>query len=146
MISDSAESRLESSEVGKRIMFDERESVKEIIRDFLSENYPNCVNEFDVVFDAVYEAIDKREAAAAVGDNDTDEGALSFDGGTADSSMIVFACFVAYTMLKAALRDFTKRDLPKILDRVEAKLSTATGRPEVVKAIRQRVQGIMQAI
>jgi hypothetical protein len=125
-------------------MFNKRDKVKEIARDFLSETCPGFVEEFDVVFDAVYETFEKRETTTAVGDIDADESALSFDGFTDDSSMIVCACFITYIMLKAVLRDFAKRDLPKILDRLEAKLSTATGRPEVVKAIRQRVQGILQ--
>ena len=74
------------------------------------------------------------------------EGAISFDASAGDGAWVALACSIAFTLVRATLRDMAKRDLLAALDKVEARLAQATGRAELVAAIRQRVQDILQAI
>ncbi len=127
-------------------MTDQKEVVREATRGYLLERHPECINEFEAVFDSVCNTLQGHDADTERTGSTADGEGPSFDGSVGESAVVATACVVGYTFLKAALKDIAKRDLPKVLDKLEAELSKSTGRPELVSAIRQRVEGILQAM
>ncbi len=122
----------------------QKEMVRNAVRSYLSESSPSSLDEFEVVFDLTYESIASNNATIEEKGKSLGNEACSFDGGVASQVIVSMSCIVAFALIKGALKDFVRRDLPAALDRVEAKLSTATKRPDLVKAIRERVEGILQ--
>lgn len=127
-------------------MIDQKEALREAARGYLLEYHSAKVAEFDAVFEPVYRALQDRDATEAMNGSALSEEDTSFDGTGGESALVAMTCFIGYALLKAALKDFAKRDLPKILDRAEIALSKPTGRPELVSAIRKRVEGILQSL
>lgn len=127
-------------------MVDQREAVQTVARGYLTEAYPERVAEFDSTFESIYTALQKRETATGRNGRAPNGEGVSFEGGAGESAIVGMACVVGYAIVRATLKDMAKRDLPKILDEVEARLSRLTGRPELVSAIRRRMEGILQSM
>ncbi len=122
----------------------QKEMVRNAVRSYLSESSPSSLDEFEVVFDSAYESIASSNASAEEKGRTLGYEACSFDGGIASQAIVSMSCVVAFALIKGALKDSVRRDLPAALDRLEAQLSAATKSPELVKAIRERVEGILQ--
>jgi hypothetical protein len=127
-------------------MIDQKEAVRDVVRGYLEESHPERVTEFDSTFNVTYSIIERQSNGAAQSEASLEEAAISFDASAVDSALVALACSVALAFIKAALKDIAKRDLPQILDKVEAKLAEITNHPELVSAIRKRVQGILQEL
>ena len=114
---------------------------------FLSAEAPDELEDFGIVFDAVY-----RKAERKIGDDfdhetqDFSTDALGFDASLVGVSMLSLVIFTAGVLAKAALLDFLKRDTGPILDKVEEALAEHSGRPELVRKIRVRVERIISEL
>ena len=127
-------------------MTDQKEVVCKIVRGYLSEEHPESLTEFDSTFSSLYDALQRQELNPAETNSTHQTEDVSFDGSAGDTAIVAMACVVGYQILKAILRDSAKRDLPKVLDELESKLSKLTGRPKLVSSIRRRVEGIIQEL
>lgn len=121
-----------------------KEIVYKVTFDYLDDANPCLVNELEIVFDSIFESLE-RENVSEIKSSKELEG-FHFDGGLADSALVSLVCYIALKLLNAAAKDFTKRDLPKLLDNAESELSNKLNRPDLIKAIRNRLEGILQSL
>lgn len=130
------------------VIMDQKEAVREVARGYLAELHPKHLPEFDTVFDSLYGVLEKREREASAQGDPPKQGeeARSFEASGSEIAVVGMACYIAYALLKATMKDIAKRDLPRVLDRLEARLSQSTGRPELVSAVLRRVEGILQSM
>ena len=126
---------------------EERIIAREVVRGYLAAEKPELLEEFDVVYDDVYATIRRRQASAETETPaDREDGGVRFDVAILAGTAISVACWIAVTLLKAAVKDAAKHDLPSVLDRAEEKLGTWTGNQPLVNNLRLRLQRILQEI
>ncbi len=123
---------------------DQKGIVRDAVKGYLSESDPGSLPEFEAVFESAYDTLASYDSDVEDTERLLEDEGCSFSAMLVSQAAVSMACVVAFAFLKAALKDSVRRDLPAILDRLEAKLSRVTGRPALVKAIRQRMEGILQ--
>ena len=126
------------------MVVDKKEVLYRAVRSYLTDAYPDSLEEFETAFDVIYETLNSQERNIEPDSSSYD--AVSLDASLIDHTVVSLACVAGYTLLKATLKDFVRRDLPKILDEIQASLSQKTGKPELVRAIRERIEGILQSL
>lgn len=125
---------------------EEKEMLRRVVRAYLEAESPECLEEFDVVYDSVYETIQGRLAEKESARLDHPQTGIGFDSGMVAGTAISIACWVGLTLLRAILRDSAKRDLPLALNHVEPKVAGLTGNPQLVHKLRERFEGIVQRL
>ncbi len=120
--------------------------VHEAIRGYLLDEYPDKIEEFDIVFKGVWESLEREINFTNSVEDDFDESTQFIDGLITQQAVVSLACFIGYSIAKAALKDSVVRDVPRVLDYIENKLSLKTERPEIVHSIRERIEGIIKKL
>jgi hypothetical protein len=64
----------------------------------------------------------------------------------AGQAVVSLVCYIAFSFIKAAAKDSIERDLPALFDKLEDRLTQKTGKAILVKAIRERVEGILKKL
>ena len=124
---------------------DRSELLRELVGGHVREHHPELSEEFRVSFDATFEAIRIKSETEQPEEIDPDSG-VGFDSGLVAGTLISVACWVGVSLLQAAFRDSVERDLIPRLDAAEKKLAEWTGRPELVRALRERLEWILEKL
>lgn len=124
----------------------QRRILESTLRNYLSDKHPQHVQEFEAVFGTVIEFLSNtdHDDASLSGEPPDTDGCIGFDADTAQAAIVSVTCCAGFTLLKAALKDSAQRDLPRVLDHVEAVLVEKIGHPKLVHDLRERIQGIAQ--
>ena len=118
--------------------------VHDLVREYLQDDHPENISEFDMNFDFIWNCFESESNIEDSDEGQIGEGAQFIDPVITDQAIVSIACIAAHNLVMAMIRDSLKRDLPVILDSVEQRLVSKIGRPDIVKKIRERVQGILQ--
>lgn len=126
------------------MILDSKKIVHSAMQAYLQDKSPDKLEEFEIVFDDVYETIEKRmsEKTGQVGESQKE--GLAFDAGMVVGTTISVACWISATLVKAVIKDWTIHNLPTILDKIEPELAAWTGKEELVHFLRLRIERIIK--
>lgn len=115
------------------------------VRTYLEEQSPEQLDEFDVVFDDVYDVIVHRvqEKDQQNGGDSYQGGGLAFDAGAIVGTLITTACWIGFTLLRAAVKYGVKERIRAALDRAQKGMEEAGVKHEKVQKLRQILEGIL---
>lgn len=126
------------------MILDSKKTVHSAVQAYLQDKSPDKLEEFEIVFDDVYETIKRRmsEKTGQVGESQKE--GLAFDAGMVVGTTISVACWISATLVKAVIKDWTIHNLPTILDKIEPELAAWTGKEELVHFLRLRIERIIK--
>lgn len=125
---------------------DNRAIVHRVVGDYLVSETDVDPEEFEVVFDDVYATLERRMRETPSPELRGDRGGIGFDTSIITDSVIVGACFIAMRLAEAALKAEARRLLSQALDSAAQSLTQWTGRPELVRKIRERVERVVDEL
>ncbi len=125
---------------------DSRTAVRGVVRDYLGSQPDEDPEELEVVFDDVYDTLERRFAERDEGERGAATDGLPFDTGLVSGTVISMTCFVAMALLTAAIKAESKSLAKRMLDRIEEKLTHQTGKPKMVCDIRRRIEHILDEL
>ncbi len=116
---------------------DTKEVVRTAIRSYLTDESPESVEEFDVVFDGVYKTVEKQSDLQE-GDAEDRRAGRPFCSGpeVAQTAAIAVASWVALTLVKGATKAWAKHHLSRKLDELEPRAAAAIDNPKLVHKVR----------
>jgi len=121
------------------------EILRTVVREHLVESHRETVDEFDVSFPAIIEGMrTKIEIADPLEAGSRDD--LGFDASILVGTLISTACWIGLALLRAAFKDSIERDLVPRLDAAQEMLIRWSGKPELVRALRARIEGILKKL
>lgn len=123
-------------------MLSHRVLLRQVVEEVIREDFPECIEEFEIVFDEVAEEIDRQPEP----DLDRPESVMGFDGQLMTGTVIAATGWIAATFLKAAIKDSVERDVIPRLGRAEKWLLARGADRKMVKQIRRRVEGVLGKI
>ncbi len=118
--------------------------VRQAVYDYLSETAPRELDEFAVVFDGIYDTINRKLREDAEVDEPFDRNGIAFEPALLAGTTISIACWIAAKLIAATAADSIQRDLLPHLDLAERRLTDWTRKPEMVHKLRLRVEGILK--
>lgn len=126
------------------MILDSKKTVHSAVQAYLQDKSPDKLEEFEIVFDDVYETIKRRmsEKTGQVGESQKE--GLAFDAGMVVGTTISVACWISASLVKAVIKDWTIHNLPTILDKIEPELAAWTGKEELVHFLRLRIERIIK--
>lgn len=126
------------------MILDSKKTVHSAVQAYLQDKSPDKLEEFEIVFDDVYETIKRRmsEKTGQVGESQKE--GLAFDAGMVVGTTISVACWISATLVKAVIKDWTIHNLPTILDKIEPELAAWTGKEKLVHFLRLRIERIIK--
>ena len=125
---------------------DSKSVVRRVVREHLDTQPDVDPEEFEVVFDDVYNTLERRFAEGREAEQSVEEEGLPFDAASVSDTVISLTCFVAIALLTAAVKTEAKSLANRMLDRVEEKLAAQTGKRKMVHDIRERIEHILDAL
>ena len=125
---------------------DSRTAVRVVVRDYLGSQPDVDPEELEVVFDDVYDTLERRFAEGGEAERGAVDDGLPFDASLVSGTVISMTCFVAMALLTAAIKAEGKSLAKRMLDRIEEKLTRQTGKPKMVHDIRRRIEHILDEL
>jgi hypothetical protein len=116
------------------------------VRTFLEAEASDQLEEFEVVFDDVYDAIDARVNAKLQEDRAEGELGVPFDAGMVTGTIISTACWIGYTLLIAVTKYAAKIRFADALDRAEGELRQRGVDRAMLHRIREVFQGVIEEL
>ena len=126
------------------MILDSKVIVHSTVQAYLQDKSPDKLEEFEIVFNDVYETIERRMSEKTDQAEESQKEGLGFDAGLVVGTTISVACWISATLVKAVIKDWTIHNLPTILDKIEPKLATWTGKEELVHFLRLRIERIIK--
>ena len=126
------------------MILDSKKTVHSAVQAYLQDKSPDKLEEFEIVFDDVYETIKRRMSKKTGQVGESQKEGLAFDAGMVVGTTISVACWISATLVKAVIKDWTIHSLPTILDKIEPKLAAWTGKEELVRSLRLRIERIIK--
>ena len=114
------------------------------VRSYLEDESPEELEEFDIVFEDVYETIERRISEKQNQKDENQGEGLAFDSNIVFGTTISVACWASAILVKAVVKDYAKHDLPRIFDKIEPKLAAWFNNPELIIALRVRIERIIR--
>lgn len=126
------------------MILDSKKTVHSSVQAYLQDKSPDKLEEFEIVFDDVYETIKRRMSEKTGQGGESQKEGLAFDPGLVVGTTISVACWISATLVKAVIKDWTIHNLPTILDKIEPELAAWTGKEELVHFLRLRIERIIK--
>lgn len=126
--------------------FEARGILRSAIGSYLQAEHPNKVDEFELVFDDVYETVKDQIDALPHSDEELRSPGIAFDVSSIADPVISLSIVVGAVLLKAAAKVVIKDDLPPLFDKLEASLKAVFKRPDVVARVRHRIQRVLEEV
>ena len=101
---------------------DKKPVLRRAVREYVSATSPEQLEEFEVVFDDVYQAVHERMETALQTEEAEKEEGLPFDAGVLIGTAISTACWIGMYLLVAITKYAAKRGAKCALDDVEDRL------------------------
>jgi hypothetical protein len=121
-----------------------RELLRRAIHDYLQGSASDELEDFEVAFDAVYDTVLRKIADSGEDKRLQDGKGIGFDAEIVAGTALAVACWVGAKLLAAAVADSIHRDFIPRLDVAERQLIEWTHRPELVRKLRDRIEGILR--
>lgn len=125
---------------------EERTIIKEAVRQYLKDEQPDQLEEFDFVFDDVFRVIrsriDTEAESHSVGQSDDGEG-IPFEVGALQGTTITVACWIATCLLIGTLKYTGKHFAKKSIDEAADSLVNRGAKEKVVHKLRDILSGIL---
>jgi len=123
----------------------EKTVLQETVRKYVEAEHSDQLEEFDTVFDDVYDVVSSRmEEARSREETSVDEEGLPFDAGIVVGTAISTACWIGLTLLKAAIKYGRERGIKYALDKAEKWLVSKGANPDRVRKLREILEGILE--
>ena len=129
-----------------RMDFDTRTVLRSTIRNYLEAEHPDRVDEFELVFDDVFDIVNDRIEDLPDSDEEMPVSGMGFDVSSIADPVISLSVVIGAIFLKAAAKVIIKDDLPHVLNRLEPRLTDLFGCRELVSRVRHRVQRLLEEI
>ncbi len=129
---------------------DEKEIVRETLQRYLEDEAPDQLEELAIVFDDVYEVVDRGVRIEDRPETSEGESGLAFDPGMVSGTVITTACWIAVAFFRAArsfIRDVRKSWAKKAIirqwDELESELASQGVERELLAKLRNTMQRIL---
>ena len=121
-----------------------RITLRTTIEDFLRTEHPERLHEFQIVFDDVCDVLANATIDLLKDDSPPSGSGINFDASSIADPVISLSIVVGAMFVQAATGAVTNNDLIKVFDRLETKLNSLFGYPELVGQLRQRTQKVLE--
>jgi len=125
---------------------DTKAALRRVVQSYVSEVCPERLDEFEAVFDGVCDSLSKRFQEAPDSGLGADQEGAPFDADMVSAGVIVVASFVGFSLLKAVGKYVGKALASEALTKAQEELTQRYGRPDLVRRIRQIVEGIVKEL
>lgn len=119
-----------------------RELLGAAVRQYLTENAPHRVEEFDVVFEDVYEVISRRLTEGLPAEASGASGGLPFDAAMVCGTVITKACWIGMSFLTEALAS-DPQDSEECGKRIEEHLAELSADRQMVQRLRTIIGNLL---
>ena len=121
-----------------------RTILRTTIEDFLRTEHPDRLHEFQIVFDDVCNVLANTTIDLRKDDSPPSMSGINFDASSIADPVISLSIVVGAMFVQAATEAVTNNDLIKVFDRLETKLKSLFGYPELVGKLRQKTQKVLE--
>lgn len=121
-----------------------RITLRTTIEDFLRTEHPERLHEFQIVFDDVCDVLANASIDLLKDDSPPSKSGINFDASSIADPVISLSMVVGAMFAQAATEAVTNNDLIIVFDRLETKLNSLFGHPELVGQLRQKTQKVLE--
>ena len=125
---------------------DRREILRQGVRGYLESQFPDLTEEYDAVFEDVYDTIELRLKQDSEYVSPREEAGLGFEAGLVTGTIISIACWIGIKFLIAATKVTARKNIPQALNTMEHKLIGWNCKPEMVKGVRKKIEEYLMEV